>query len=511
MTSFDAIVIGSGNTGLTAATTLQRGGAKTLLLERHNIPGGCATSFVRGDFEFEVALHQLSGMGTEEEPFIMRQLFQGLGIMDKLEIIVELDLYRYVVPGEVDITLPADWDELEQVLIKQFPNEAEAITKYMTLSESLAAEVFMNLPQLELNNDQEFLDTKCPTYKQYGLRPAREVLQELFRDPDLIGILTAYWCYLGASTQDVPFKDMTIMLYLYAKFKPTHIKGGSQAISSALLESFQQAGGHVIFNCGADKILTKDNKICGVRTETGEVFQTNVVISNASPMHTYHELLDKPSLPEQTSRDLKSRRIGASAFVLYLGMDCTPEQLGITSASTFINQVRDEEAVVETMKTLDAPLGTMLTCYNLEDTDAAPEGKSSLSLVCLQYGSAWDCVPEDQYAATKYQLAGELISQAEEIFPGIREHIEEVEVATPLTMMRYLNTDGGAIYGFHQNTQDGNLFREKMDAIGGLYLASAWNTMGGFQPTYMSGQLTGDNALKYIQRTNNQQEVTENA
>ena len=34
------------------------GGAKTLLLEKHNIPGGCATSFVRGQFEFEVALHQ---------------------------------------------------------------------------------------------------------------------------------------------------------------------------------------------------------------------------------------------------------------------------------------------------------------------------------------------------------------------------------------------------------------------------------------------------------------------
>lgn len=49
MTDFDAIVIGAGNAGLTAATALQRGGARTLLLERHNIPGGCATSFIRGE------------------------------------------------------------------------------------------------------------------------------------------------------------------------------------------------------------------------------------------------------------------------------------------------------------------------------------------------------------------------------------------------------------------------------------------------------------------------------
>ena len=55
---YDAIVIGAGNGGLTAAATLARGGQKVLLLERHNIPGGCATSFCRGRFEFEAALHQ---------------------------------------------------------------------------------------------------------------------------------------------------------------------------------------------------------------------------------------------------------------------------------------------------------------------------------------------------------------------------------------------------------------------------------------------------------------------
>jgi prolycopene isomerase len=40
MVTFDAIVIGSGNAGPIAADGLQRGGAKTLLVERHNVPGG---------------------------------------------------------------------------------------------------------------------------------------------------------------------------------------------------------------------------------------------------------------------------------------------------------------------------------------------------------------------------------------------------------------------------------------------------------------------------------------
>ena len=59
MKSYDVIVVGAGNGGLTAAATTAKAGYKTLLLERHNLPGGCATSFVRGRFEFEVALHEL--------------------------------------------------------------------------------------------------------------------------------------------------------------------------------------------------------------------------------------------------------------------------------------------------------------------------------------------------------------------------------------------------------------------------------------------------------------------
>ncbi len=49
---YDVIVVGAGNAGLVAAATTAKNGLKTLLLEKHNLPGGCATSFRRGRFEF---------------------------------------------------------------------------------------------------------------------------------------------------------------------------------------------------------------------------------------------------------------------------------------------------------------------------------------------------------------------------------------------------------------------------------------------------------------------------
>lgn len=56
---YDAVVIGAGNGGLTAAARLAKEGKRVALLEQHNMPGGFATSFVRGRFEFEPSLHEL--------------------------------------------------------------------------------------------------------------------------------------------------------------------------------------------------------------------------------------------------------------------------------------------------------------------------------------------------------------------------------------------------------------------------------------------------------------------
>ena len=510
MTHYDAIVIGAGNAGLTAATALQRGGARTLLLERHNIPGGCATSFVRGDFEFEVALHQLSGMGTEEQPFVLRQLFDRLGIMDRLEIVVEHELYRTVLPGEFDMTLPADWNGLQGALCEAFPMEAADIRRFMQVCEALTMETFMSLPGVLRSGEPDLLDSTCAHFKEYGLRATKDVLEEFFDDPNLRAILAAYWCYLGMPPSELPFSDMAMLLYAYAAFKPTHVRGGSQAISSALLESFQSAGGTVQFNTGAHQIHTSGDRVVGVTTEHGARFDCDAVISNASAIHTFNELLDIPP-PPQASQDMKSRRIGPSAFVLYLGLDCSPESLGIDCATNFVCSQRDEDVTFAAMRNIETAGAYMLTCYNLTDNSFAPPGKTVISLLCLQYGEPWEKLSASEYASTKYAMSNLLIDAAEQTFPGIRESIEEMEAATPLTMMRYLNTPGGAIYGFDQNAQDANMFRQRMDAVDGLYLAGCWSGMGGFQPTYMAGESTARAVLKQLKNPTQQQQEAAHA
>ena len=96
MDKYDAVVIGGGNGGLVAAIRLLQGGAKVLLVEKHNLPGGFATSFKRGRFEFEASLHELNDFGTKDNAGDVRDLFDALGVTDKIDWTEIPEAYRVI-------------------------------------------------------------------------------------------------------------------------------------------------------------------------------------------------------------------------------------------------------------------------------------------------------------------------------------------------------------------------------------------------------------------------------
>ncbi|MGC9325668.1 MAG: phytoene desaturase family protein, partial [Desulfomonilia bacterium] len=312
MPDYDAIVIGAGNGGLTAALTLAKSGRKVLLLERHNIPGGCATSFVRGRFEFEVALHQLSGMGSPERPGPLRSVLGELGVLDKLEFVEIESLYRIVFPGTFDITLKADREKAITELQKRFPKESDAIRRFFDFLYDFSMQLIQGL----FFRDPEISKEKYPLYFAYALKNTQDVLDEYFENDLLKMILSVYWGYVGVPPSKLPFGEFAIMLFAYIEFKPYHLKGGSQALSNALLDAYLAAGGEVRFNCAAEQIIVEDGVVKGVLTEQGERERAEYVISNASTVQTYVELIERSEVPRSALDAFRSSSIGPSAFTL---------------------------------------------------------------------------------------------------------------------------------------------------------------------------------------------------
>ena len=98
MKNYDVIVIGAGNGGLAAAATCAKAGLSTLLLERHNIPGGSASSFVRGRFEFEPSLHELAGVGAPDKSGQIEDMF--IRMDGNVEWCTHESTFRLVVPAK---------------------------------------------------------------------------------------------------------------------------------------------------------------------------------------------------------------------------------------------------------------------------------------------------------------------------------------------------------------------------------------------------------------------------
>jgi prolycopene isomerase len=496
MSEYDAIVIGAGNAGLTAATALQRGGAHTLLLERHNIPGGCATSFVRGRFEFEVALHQLSGVGTESNPFLMRALFQNLGIADRIELVEEHEMYRTMVPGVVDVTLPADRARMVEVLERAFPGSRASVERFLDLCRDITLQKYVAIRQAHQPGGIDAIRASSGTLLHYALRSAKDVLDEFFDDRRLKFVLASYWGYMGQPPSSLSFAEMAALIYVYLEYKPYHLRGGSQALSTALLDSFYRAGGTAHFNCGASRILVRNGAVAGVRTDRGEEINSAIIVSNASNVSTYTDLLDRSEVPPEILKDFRSRRIGMSASVLYLGLDATPAELGITASTNLISLDLDEDWLFAAARTLEPARAVCASCYDVTPIGFSPPGACHVSVVALQYSEPWERLDPSQYAAAKHACAESLLDALTHIAPGVRDAIEEVAMATPLTMMRYLGHPGGAIYGFDQDATDGWPFRGEESGVRGLHLAGSWVTSGGFQPTLQMGMRVANRILR---------------
>ncbi len=486
MGKYDAVVIGAGNGGLTAAATMAQKGLNVLLLERHNIPGGAATSFCRGRFEFEVALHQLSGLGTPQKPGLLRLQLDKLGVTEDLQFVEMSDLYHVALPDGFRITLKTDRDVTIAVLKEKFPHEKDAIQKFFDLMASYANDMIGAF----IFRDPEPSRDKYPSLYKYAFRNSKDMLDEYFSDPLLKAVLSVYWGYLGVPPTRLAFGYLAMIFFQYMEFKPYHVKGGSQALSNAILNKFLSYGGTARFNCGAQKIIVGDGQVKAVVTENGEEISTGFIVSNASQISTYTRLLEPEQVPGDALLEMKGRNLSSSAFTMFIGFDCEPGQLGITESTNFLMAGTDiSDGILDRMHRLDIQDELIvLSCYDIADPEFSPPGTCQANVVTLKYGEPWLRIPPGQYNDVKYRCAESMLRRIEQIFPAARSHIEEIEVGTPLTHMRYLGHPGGAIYGYEQLTRDSLFFQPgRYSPIEGLFFAGGWSGDCGFEPTLRSG------------------------
>ncbi|MDA3957361.1 NAD(P)/FAD-dependent oxidoreductase [Oceanispirochaeta sp.] len=499
---YDAIVVGAGLGGLCAAFELCRKGQKTLLLEQHNLPGGYASSFVRGRFEFEPSLHELPDL---------RSIKEASGVIRYLKDDADLDItflsipeaYRVILTDEnVNVRMPFGRENLIDVIEKEVPGSRESVSNYMALClEVQDSFAYLNNHQDDLNYLE--LLRKHGNFIRTGSYTAEEVADVLKVPRKARDILYAYWCYLGVPMDRMSFTLWAALLNSYIASGAVIPKDRSHEIASAFIQKIEALGGSVWFNSRVDKIEVDQNRIQSVKLASGEIIQTKNVICNTSPTRVFNTLISPvSSIPEMALKNVNSRIHGFSLVVVYLGLDIDYKTLGLEDYSYFIAPHMDTSRLYDTIHDIHSTeLMQAAVCLNAANPDCSPPGTTILSMAAGQSADAWREVTPETYVQSKEVLADIMITQFE-MATGVdlRSHIEEIEIATPQTFARYTDSYNGLVYGYEPEPWDAILPRalslQEENYIQGLQFCGGYSYRShGYGSSILSGRAAVERAL----------------
>ncbi len=233
--NYDVIVIGGGLGGLTAGAKLAKEGKKVLLLEQHDRPGGCATSFKRKEFTMEVGLHEMDGLHAGD---MKTRIFRDLGVMDEVVFLKVPEFYRFV-NERYDVTISHNPEEVQETLSENFPNEEMGIKAYF----------------YQLMNIRKII-------KQTGDQPGKtigEFMDSIINDEDLKLILLGNLGYFHDDPYSLSLNYYSMAQSSYYQGGGNFIQGGSQVLSDYLMKAISTRGGTVLLNHFVKEIVVEDD------------------------------------------------------------------------------------------------------------------------------------------------------------------------------------------------------------------------------------------------------------
>ena len=339
-----------------------------------------------------------------------------------------------------------------------------------------------------------------PNFIKYGTYSVEDVFNALDMPQKARDILSAYWCYLGVSLDRMDFPFYGYLVYDYIRRKAWICRQRSTEMALAFEKRILECGGEIECNTWVEKVLVENGQVKGVKTVSGETILSSQVICNASPYHLFQHMIEPPmEVPRRALQELSGRRKSISGYVIFLGLDKSPDELGLKDYSYFIYDTADTVKLYDDLSWPGRPTMQATLCLNSTIPDCSPPGTTIMSFTVVPKPEAWKGATVENYFSMKSQIADMVIEDFEKATGiSIREHIEEIEIAAPPTYARYANAYQGLIYGFETCEWDGILPRVLMmgeeELIKGLRIASAY---GARSDGYSSAMLNGRTMALY--------------
>lgn len=405
--SYDVIVIGSGLGGLTTANRLAYCGHSVLLLEHHHRLGGLATWFKRKGHIFDISLHGF--------PFGMIKTCKKYWNREIMGSIVQLKNIVFDNP-QFSLKTTFDKEDFTSILNTKFKIPSTVINDFFT-----------TVAGMNFYDDQTM--TTRELFEQFF--PGRTDVHRLLMEP-----IT----YANGSTLDDPAITYGIVFSNFMNRGVYTFEGGTDKLIHMMADELEKNGVTISTRSRVDRIVTEKNKVVGVEVG-GKVIKAGAVVSNSGITNTIHNLTDRSCFSDEFIERADAIRVNNSSCQVYIGIK---DKETIQDVGDLLFTSTNEE--FDSAELLD--LHTRSKTFSLYYPKTRP-GHNRYTIVASMNSryDDWATLSDEEYRVEKERMAERAVEDLTRYLPDVKEKIDWMESATPLTFNRYTLHTLGTSFG----------------------------------------------------------------
>jgi all-trans-retinol 13,14-reductase len=502
---FDAVVIGSGLGGLTAAALLAKAGRRVCVIERNHSIGGAASAFKVGGLRVEPSLHQTADPRDRFEP--KHAILEELGLLDDIgwtEVSPFYSVRGELVGGLFD--LPVGFDAAREALEARFPNSRAGIADLLRAIQAMQAGV---AHLLEARSGRSLRKLAQAGMELRGLiRDWRlsvdEILQRYLGDDEGAKFaLAGNIGYYADDPRNLAWPFFAAAQGGFLKAGGVYVKGGSHLLSMKLAKLVRTAGGSVLTGREAIAIeLNGDGRPCAVRhvdarEKTAEDrVETRQVFANCAP-DALAAMLPEPARGA-CERAYGGMPLSTSLFTAHFGVNRPPaefglDRYGLVRVPDWMRSLRD---IGTSARVFTDDPGDRMPLYGIANYGAIDSGLSDggptlVTVVGLDRFDNWSGLTAQEEKGRRARWLDAIQTALDKDYPGFGSAVSERMFLNARSMHNFLNTPDGCVYGFAPLPPKRGIWagipRSPRTPVAGVYLASSFGGSGGFTGAMSSG------------------------
>ncbi|MEM6478583.1 MAG: phytoene desaturase [Pseudomonadota bacterium] len=487
-----AIVIGAGLGGLSAAMRLGAKGYAVTVLDRLDRAGGRGSSISQDGHRFDL------GPTIITVPEVYEKLWAACGRDFHKDVTLKPlnPFYEIRWPDGANFYASGDTQIMETEVARLNPDDVAGYRRFLKDAYRRYVVGFEGMVAKPMHRLWETLKV-LPTFAL--LRADQSILKlarKRVKDERLRMALSFHPLFIGGDPMHVT-SMYALVSHLEKAYGVHYAMGGVQRIADAMVRVIEEQGGQIRLGVDVDEILIENGAATGVRLDGGETLSAPIVVSNADAGHTHKRLLR--NLPRRGwSRASETRRWSMSLFVWYFGTKGTSEMWRDVGHHTILSGPRYEGLLRDIF--IKGKLAEDMSLYlhrpSVTDPSVAPRGDDTFY--------ALSPVPHLGHGGVDWQQEKEIYKRKvarvlNDTIPGFQDHLSSEVVFTPETFRdRYLSPFGAG-FSLEPRILQSAWFRpHNVSAVAkGLYLVGAGTHPGAGVPGVVSsaevlGKLVAD-------------------